>query len=267
MHGLGNDFVLVDCRDHDPGNWPDLSARLAHRRFGVGCDQVLVLRRSHSADFRAEFWNNDGTEAEMCGNGIRCVAQYLKDRQIFAGDEIRVETKAGLQICRFVAEGVEVDMGEPELSGRKIPAQLDGPIREYPLQLDGGPSVLVTCVSMGNPHAVIFVEDAEEYPITEVGPQVENHPFFPRRANVEFAQVLDRGRVRMRVWERGSGVTMACGTGACATAVASFWTGRTDRDVEVILDGGSLFIRWDAQTEHVFMTGPAATVFDGVFFL
>jgi diaminopimelate epimerase len=266
MHGIGNDFVLVDCRSFDPGNWIELSRRLAHRRFGVGCDQVLLLKTSEKADFCMEILNADGSVVEMCGNGIRCFAHYLKSRGIFTGPEIRVETLAGIQICRFQGDLVEVDMGEPELEGRKIPVNADGMVREFPLEIDDSKEV-VTCVSMGNPHAVIFVEDAESYPIETIGPLVENHPFFPRRTNVEFVQVLARDRLRMRVWERGSGVTMACGTGASATLVAAYWTGRSDREADVILDGGTLRISWDHATNHVFMTGPATTVFDGVFYL
>ena len=267
MHGLGNDFVLVDCRTEDPGNWTELAQRLGHRRFGVGCDQVLTLHDSQIADFRMGIINSDGSTVEMCGNGIRCFAYYLRSRGIFTEDEIRVETMAGIQVCRFQdGEMVEVDMGEPELEGRKIPVDADGNIQNYSLPLDEG-AITITCVSMGNPHAVIFVDELESYPLQTQGPKVENHPFFPNRTNVEFVQVLSREKVRMRVWERGAGVTMACGTGACATAVAAYWTGRTEREVEVVLDGGSLHIRWDAQTNHVFMTGPATEVFDGQFLL
>ncbi len=266
MHGIGNDFVLVDCRSHDPGGWPELARRLGHRRFGVGCDQVLLLRDSERADFHMEILNADGSVVEMCGNGIRCFAHYLRTKGIFPGDEIRVETLAGIQVCRFRGSDVEVDMGEPAFEGRKIPVDADGPVEERSLSLAEG-AVTVTCVGMGNPHAVIFVDDAEKYPIEVIGPQVERHPFFPRRTNVEFVQILSRGRIRMRVWERGAGVTMACGTGASAAAVASFWTGRTGREVEVVLDGGSLRIRWDQPTGHVFMTGLAATVFEGQFYL
>ncbi|TAL17484.1 diaminopimelate epimerase [bacterium] len=266
MHGLGNDFVLVDCRESDPGNWTELAQRLADRHFGIGCDQVLLLRDSEVADYRMEIINADGSQVEMCGNGIRCFALYLKDNGLITGDEARVETLAGLQVCKLYGDLVEVDMGEPELEGRRIPVDADGVVKEYPLLL-GDTSVLVTCVSMGNPHAVIFVDDAERYPVAEMGPQIENHPFFPRRTNVEFVEALSRTRLRMRVWERGSGQTLACGTGACATAVAAFWTGRAERESEVILDGGTLKINWEAESNHVFMTGPAATVFEGEFYL
>jgi diaminopimelate epimerase len=265
MHGLGNDFVVVDCRVEEWGPWPELSRRLAHRRLGVGCDQVLLIRPSETADFRMDIYNADGSRVEMCGNGVRCFAKYLRQKGITRTDEIRVETLAGVIVPRIVGELVEVDMGEPVLDGPRIPVAAEGFVRERPLDLAHG-SVSVTCVSMGNPHAVLFVDDAEAAPLESVGPQVELHPFFPNRVNVEFVQVLSAREVRMRVWERGAGVTMACGTGACAAAVASSWTGRTDRSVRVVLDGGPLDIRWDERTGRVFMTGPAETVFEGEYF-
>lgn len=266
LHGLGNDFVLVDCRERDWGQWAELSRRLADRRRGVGCDQVLLLYPSTAADFRMEIYNADGSRVEMCGNGIRCFAKHLRDRGISSAEAIRVETLAGVVVPRFSGEQIEVDMGEPVLEGRKIPVDADGPVQEHPLAL-GEVSVKVTCVSMGNPHAVIFVDDADSYPVEEVGPEVENHRFFPHRVNVEFVQVLAPDRIRMRVWERGAGMTQACGTGACASAVACHWTGRTGRDVLVDLDGGTLRVRWDRDSGHVFMTGPATTVFDGEYYL
>ena len=266
MQGAGNDFILVDVRNEDPGNWSELAVRLAHRRFGVGCDQLLLLKNSDRADYRMEILNSDGSEVEMCGNGIRCFARYLRSRNLCDKEEIAVETLAGIQLCRFEGEMVVVDMGVPEFEGSKIPTKATGFVREEPLKLDDG-NVLITCVSMGNPHAVIFVDEVESYPIGVVGPKVENHPFFPRRTNVEFIQVLGRNKLRMRVWERGAGITMACGTGACASAVAAYWTGRGERETEVVLDGGSLFIRWDGETEHVFLTGPGVEVFTGCFTL
>jgi diaminopimelate epimerase len=266
MHGLGNDFVVVDCRGRDADDWPALSRRLAHRRYGVGCDQVLLLYSSDVADFRMDIYNADGGRVEMCGNGIRCIAEYLRRRELSSADEIRVETLAGVMIPRFRGGRIEVDMGEPVLEGREIPADADGPIREFPLPVGQG-SMKVTCVSMGNPHAVVFVDDAESYPVQEIGSELEAHPFFPRRVNVEFVQVLSRNQLRMRVWERGTGVTMACGTGASAALVASHWTGRTEREGEVVLDGGPLEVRWEKGTSHVFITGPAVTVFDGEFYL
>ncbi|MBI5017802.1 MAG: diaminopimelate epimerase [Deltaproteobacteria bacterium] len=266
MHGLGNDFVVADCRTTQWGDWEALSRRVADRRLGVGCDQVLLLYPSTVADFRMDIHNADGSRVEMCGNGIRCFAKYLRDKGITAAEEIRVETLAGIMVLRIRGDLIEVDMGEPVFDGRKIPVDADGPVQEHPLPLRQG-AVKVTCVSMGNPHAVLFVDEAESYPVERVGPEVERHPFFPRRVNVEFVQVLGPDAVRMRVWERGSGVTMACGTGACAAAVASHWTGRTKRDVTVHLDGGALRILWDESSGRVTMTGPATTVFEGEFYL
>jgi diaminopimelate epimerase len=265
MHGLGNDFVVIDCRERDWPDWPALVRRLADRRLGVGCDQVLLVYPSAVADFRMDIYNADGSRVEMCGNGIRCFAKYLRDRGQTRAPALQVETLAGLIRPRFLGELVEVDMGEPIFEGRRIPVAADGPVREQPLSANGV-EVSITCVSMGNPHAVLFVEDVGRFPVESLGSRIETHSFFPNRVNVEFVEVLSRGEIRMRVWERGSGVTMACGTGASAAAVASAWTGRTEREVRVLLDGGTLEIRWDEATGHVFMTGPAVTVFEGVYF-
>lgn len=264
MHGLGNDFVVVDCREGDPGGWPALAPRLAHRRLGVGCDQVLLIYPSAVADFRLDIYNADGSRAEMCGNGARCVARLVRDRGVGA-EVLRWETLAGIVVTRHRGELVEVDLGAPELEGRRVPVNRDGPAREVPLALPNGASLAVTCVSMGNPHAVTFVADAEAYPVADIGPQVETHPFFPRRTNVEFVQVLNRNRLRMRVWERGAGLTAACGTGAAAAAVAGAWTGRTHRQVAVLLDGGPLEVCWDETTNRVSITGPAVTAFEGTW--
>jgi len=266
MHGLGNDFVVVDERPQDWGDWSVLAPRLAERRRGVGCDQVLVVRASTVADLRMDIYNADGSRAEMCGNGIRCLALWARERGLAPPAGLRVETLAGVVAPRMLGEQVEVDMGEPRFEGREIPVDADGVVKEHPVDVGEG-SVKVTCVSMGNPHAVVFVDDADSYPVAEVGPKVETHPFFPRRTNVEFVQVLGPNRLRMRVWERGSGITQACGSGACAAAVAAHWTGRAERDLDLDLDGGTLSVRWDRESSHVFMTGPATVVFDGRFYL
>ena len=263
MHGLGNDFVVVDERRGDRRGWKRLAPRIAHRRLGVGCDQVLVLRPSERADVAVAFYNADGSPAGMCGNGLRCVARYLAERE-GAGPSLRVETPSGVVAVRVADDGAEVDLGPPRFEGHEIPARADRPVREHPLPL-GETSVKVTCVSVGNPHAVVFVDDADAYPVEEVGPRIERHPFFPERTNVEFVQVLAPNRIRMRVWERGAGLTPACGSGAAAAAVAANWTGRCGRDVTVVLDGGELAVRWDPGTRHVFLAGPAAFVFEGTW--
>ncbi|GAB4387438.1 MAG: diaminopimelate epimerase [Thermodesulfovibrionales bacterium] len=262
MHALGNDFVVIDARGGAPGDLADLAKRLCRRRFGVGCDQLLVLSDSSRADFRMTIHNADGGEVEMCGNGIRCLAKYIWDRGLSGKKVLDIETPAGI-IRPERAEGgmVRVDMGEPVLEGRKIPVDLDGPVKDHPVEVDGE-TFLVTCVSMGNPHAVIFVENLGGLPVDFYGPKLERHPLFPRRTNVEFVEVLNRGEIRMRVWERGAGETLACGTGASAAAVASALKGLTENRVAVHLEGGDLLIEW-APDGRVFMTGPAEEVFEG----
>ena len=265
MHGLGNDFVLIDCRDKAVANElsaiSDVSKRLCHRRFGVGADQVLLLYSSKVADFKMVIFNADGSEVEMCGNGIRCFAKYIWDRKLSDKEVLSVETAAGIIRPERRGQMVKVDMGEPVLEGRLIPVNLDGMVKDFPLIIEDK-EFKITAVSMGNPHAVIFVEDVDGFDLKRYGPKIENHGLFPRRINVEFIQVLDAGTIRMRVWERGSGETMACGTGASAVAVASNLRGFTGKRVKVILTGGELVIEWK-EDDHVYMTGPAVEVFEG----
>jgi diaminopimelate epimerase len=265
MHGLGNDFILIDCRDAAPavGNeeWGALSRRLCHRRFGVGADQVLLLYSSVAADFGMRIFNADGSEVEMCGNGIRCLARYIWDRGLSAKDIIEVETAAGIIRPEKTGDLVRVDMGEPVLDGRRIPVDHDGLVKDFPLRILDR-EFYITCVSMGNPHAVIVVEDAARFEVAKYGPLIENNRFFPNRTNVEFIQLLDRGKMRMRVWERGAGETMACGTGASAAVVAAAIKGLAERRVTVLLNGGELVIEWK-DDKHVYMTGPAVEVFEG----
>ncbi len=223
MHGLGNDFVLIDCRDKAISDQlsaiSDLSKRLCHRRFGVGADQVLLLYPSNIADFKMVIFNADGSEVEMCGNGIRCFAKYIWDRKLSDKEVLSVETAAGIIRPERAGQMVKVDMGEPVLEGRLIPVNIDGMVKDFPLIIEDK-EFKITAVSMGNPHAVIFVDDVDGFDVKRYGPGIENHGLFPRRTNVEFIEVLDAERIRMRVWERGSGETMACGTGASAAAVA-----------------------------------------------
>ena len=262
MHGLGNDFILIDAREQD---LPQLSAfcrEYSDRRFGIGFDQALILYPSRSADFRMDIYNADGSQVEMCGNGIRCFAKYIWDRGISGKSELAVETLAG--IIRPVKKGdlIQVDMGEPILDGPSIPVNLEGTVKGYLLRIEDR-DFPVTCVSMGNPHAVIFMEEVKSFPIDKHGPKIEHHPHFPKRINVEFVRVDNKEEITVRVWERGAAETLACGTGACASAVASHLNGHTGREVTVHLPGGDLQINWDERDNHVYMTGAAAEVYSG----
>lgn len=285
MHGLGNDFILLDCREYEfGGRGPELgtlSRQLCNRRFGIGADQMLLLFPSRTADFKMLIFNADGSEVEMCGNGIRCFAKYVWDRGLTDKKIIDVETLAGIIRPEKVGELVSVDMGEPIFEPEKIPVnfsfesgvqsseaensslkiQHSKAIIDYPLQIDETVFNL-TCVSMGNPHAVIFVENVSTFPVTYYGPMIENHFMFPKRTNVEFIEVLNQSEIKMRVWERGAGETMACGTGASAAAVACHIKNLTGSRVTVHLRGGDLFIEWGTDN-HVYMTGPAVEIFNG----
>lgn len=277
MHGAGNDFVVIDAVKKPVKVNAALAKKLCDRRFGAGCDQLLILERSKKADFRMRIMNPDGSEVEMCGNGIRCAALYARERRIVKKDDMVVETLAGLIRPHLMEKGmVRVDMGEPVLDAEKIPTAAKGRVidRDFSFSLSGAfgragerggaVDVKITAVSMGNPHCVIFVDDIDKAPLESWGPVIETHPFFPKRVNVEFVQADSPDRGRVRVWERGAGVTLACGTGACATAVAGVLTGRFRRKVDLQLPGGTLTIEW-APDNHVFMTGPAEFVFEGVF--
>lgn len=264
MHGLGNDFVLFDCRNSELPGLPGVAERLCKRRFGIGADQLLLLYPSDVADFRMRIFNADGSEVEMCGNGIRCLAKYIWDRGLSKNDVIAVETQAGIMRPRKAGGFVMVDMGEPVLEPERIPisdVKGPGPVVDYPLQIEDK-EFGITCVSMGNPHAVIVVDRVADFPVAHFGSRIESHPLFPRRTNVEFIEVTGPSEISMRVWERGAGETMACGTGASAAAVASSLKGLTSRKVTVHLTGGDLTIEW-AGDNHVHMTGPAVEVFTG----
>lgn len=265
MHGIGNDFIVIDCRDNAVARQlstvSKLSKKLCDRRFGIGADQILLLQNSDKADFRMSIFNADGSEVEMCGNGIRCFAKYIWDRKLSRKKLLDVETPAGIIRPERAGEMVKVDMGIPMLEGRQIPVRLDGLIREFPLKILDK-RFKITCVSMGNPHAVIFVDDVAGFNVAKYGPVIENHELFPKRVNVEFIQIISPGIVRMRVWERGSGETLACGTGAAAAAVAANLTGRTRKKVKVKLPGGDLMIELH-KNGHIYMTGPAVEVFEG----
>jgi diaminopimelate epimerase len=266
MHGAGNDLVVIDCLAGDPvSDWSAFARFALDRRLGIGGDQLLLVRPSREADFAMAIRNADGSQAEMCANGIRAFAKYLRDKGLTAKDRIRVETLAGVVTPRWLGnDQVEVEMTRPVLEPEKIPTRLPGkaPLVDVPLDVDGE-QLRVTAVSMGNPHCVVFVDDPEDFPVARLGPRIEHHPMFPERVNVEFVGVVSPSLLVQRTWERGSGETLACGSGACATAVAGVLSGRSSRDVTIRLRGGSLRIRWPADDGPVYMTGPAAHVFDG----
>jgi diaminopimelate epimerase len=268
MHGAGNDFVVLDgLREDLPADLGALARRLSDRHFGVGADQVLVLRPSSAADVRMEIYDADGSQVEMCGNGVRAVFKYLRDSGFTGARELAIETLGGVVRPRWAgADRVTVDMGRPVLAPEKIPTRLgaggEGPVLDAPL-VAGGTTWRVSSVSMGNPHAVLYVDDVDAAPVGTLGPEIEHHPAFPNRVNVEFVQVLTRRRVRQRTWERGTGETLACGSGACAVVVASVLRGVTERRIEVELRGGELEVAWPDDGASVQLTGPAAEVFRG----
>jgi len=268
MHGAGNDFVVLDAIRHELPPIEPLASQLCDRKFGIGADELLVLRPSRAADFRMDIYNADGTSAEMCANGIRALYKYLRDRGHTTADEVGVETPGGVVRPRWAGpDRVKVEMGQPVLAPAKIPTTLgegDGPVLDVPLNVDGE-TLRVSSVSMGNPHAVLFVADPEAAPVERLGPLIEHHPAFPNRVNVEFVTPVGRSRIRQRTWERGTGETLACGSGACAVAVVSMLRGLVDRSVAIELRGGELEIDWGSDASPVFMTGPAAEVFSGEF--
>ena len=269
MQGLGNDYVYVNCFREKIADPSRLAVKISDRHFGVGSDGLILINPSDKADFEMEMYNADGSRGEMCGNGIRCVAKYVYDYGLTDQTSISVETLGGIKYLDLtVKDGkavlVKVDMGKPELSPEKIPVVSAGEkVVDEPIDVDGQ-NYRMTCVSMGNPHAVVYVDcDVRDLPLEEIGPKFENHERFPNRVNTEFVRVLDRRTVEMRVWERGSGETLACGTGACAVAVSCVLNGLTEDEVTVKLLGGDLQIKWDREKDTVFMTGPAELVFDG----
>lgn len=275
MEGLGNDYIYVDCMAGEPASdWENLSIRMSDRHFGVGADGIILIMPSKVADFRMRMFNADGSEGKMCGNGSRCVAKYVYDNGLTRKTEVTLETLAGIKVLKMHlgADGkvdtVTVDMGEPILTAAEVPAlSASERMVEETLPTAKHGDFAVTAVSMGNPHGVIFVDEITDELVLGAGTELERHSAFPDRANIEFVKVIDGETVQMRVWERGSGETLACGTGACATAVAAALTGRTNRKVTVKLIGGDLSIEWNEKDNHVYMTGPARTVFTGVWTL
>lgn len=273
MHGLGNDFVVLNgLKLKLPKDLSDLAGKLCDRRFGIGADQLLVLRASTVADFRMDIFNADGSEVEMCGNGIRCLSKFVRDLQLSTKTTLAIETLSGIVRPEVMGNHpqntantlwVRVDMGEPVLEGSRIPVRQTGQVIAVEKKF-GGKTFKITCLSMGNPHCVVFVDDVESCPVQSLGSVIEGDDFFPERVNVEFVQVVGRKNLRQRTWERGVGETLACGSGASAVCVAAVLNKLTDRDVVVSLKGGTLSLIWDEKTNHVFKTGPATTSFSGV---
>lgn len=268
MQGIGNDYIYINCFEEIVRNPSVLAERMSQPHFGVGSDGLVLIEPSEVADFSMRIFNSDGSESEMCGNATRCIAKYVYERGLTDKTELTLMTKAGLKQLSLRTRGgkvhsVRVDMGSPELDPRKVPVDLPGEIiLGHKLDV-GGMSYPIHCVSMGNPHCVIFVRDPDLVDLPMIGPMIENHRIFPNRTNVEFACVKDRQHIRMRVWERGAGETMACGTGACATLVAAVMTGQADRDAMIELNGGSLRVTWSPEDNHIVQEGPAEFVFDG----
>ncbi len=268
MHGCGNDYVYVNCFEETVQNPSAVSVYVSDRHFGVGADGMILICPSEIADFRMVMYNADGSEGSMCGNGIRCVAKYVYDHGMTDQTRISIETKSGIKHLELtIKDGkvslVKVNMGAPVLKPEQIPVLSDGDRMVNEPMTVLGKEYRVTCVSMGNPHAVVFVDDTKTFPVEKLGPHFENHKWFPDRINTEFVQIISRSEANMRVWERGSGETWACGTGTCASVVASVLNGYTDDRVLVHLLGGDLQIFYDRGADTVWMTGPATTVFDG----
>ncbi len=268
MQGLGNDYIYVDCTKNMIADPSEVSKKVSDRHFGIGSDGLVLIMKSDIADFRMRMFNSDGSESEMCGNAIRCVGKYVFDNGLTDKKNIKIETLAGIKVLdlKIIDNKVvqaRVDMGEPILIPKNIPvdSEKDCFISEN-IEIDGQ-TYKVTAVSMGNPHAITYVDDTANFPLNDIGPKMETHKLFPRKVNAEFVQVIDRTTLRMRVWERGAGETLACGTGASAVLVASVLNGVSERAATIKLLGGDLFIEWSEKDNHVYMTGPAEKVFDG----
>ena len=268
MQGLGNDYVYIDAINQNIENVSSLAKFVSNRHFGIGSDGLILICKSSIADFKMRMFNSDGSEAEMCGNGIRCVGKFVYDKGLTHKTTLTIETLAGIKTLKLntkegKVETVKVDMGEPILEPEKIPVLFkQTPVKNLLLKADDK-QFKFTCVSMGNPHAITEVENTEEFDVEKYGKILEVDKVFPNKTNVEFIQILDKEHIKMRVWERGAGETLACGTGACATVVASYLNEKTNRKVEVELLGGKLYIEWNEKNNHVYMTGPAVTVFEG----
>jgi len=268
MHGIGNDYIYVNCLNQSVNDPSGVARFVSDRHFGIGSDGLVLILPSETADFRMRMLNSDGSESEMCGNAIRCVGKYVYDNGLTAKKTVNIETLAGIKVLELTVENdkvtmVKVDMGEPILNPKDIPviSEKDRFISE-PVTVDDK-TFNVTCVSMGNPHAVSYIDSVSSFPLEVIGPKMETHRLFPRKVNAEFVEVIDRTTLKMRVWERGAGESLACGSGACGVLVAAVFNGLCDRMATIKLLGGDLFIEWNEKDNHVYMTGPATKVFDG----
>lgn len=270
MEGCGNDYIYINAMQEEVRNPEMLAVAMSERHFGIGADGLVLILDSDVADFRMRMFNLDGSEGEMCGNAVRCIAKYVYERGLTDKKEITLETLGGIKVLRLhIQDGIVIavtaDMGEPILEAAKIPVRSEKqPVMGETLHILDR-DFAFTCVSMGNPHAVTFVDQVAQFPVEKYGSLAEIHPIFPKKANIEFAQVIDRTHLSMRVWERGSGETLACGTGACATLVAAVLNGLCERKVRIQLVGGTLEIEWKESDNHIYMTGPARFSFDGVW--
>ena len=268
MHGLGNDYIYVNCFEETVEDHSALSIKISDRHFGIGSDGLVLIMPSETEDFRMRMFNNDGSEGEMCGNAIRCIGKYVYDNGLTQKEVVSVETLGGIKVIALniknrIVESARVDMGEPILEPEKIPFDFkSNPVVNEPIEVEGT-TYYVTCVSMGNPHAIIYMDQIDNLELDKIGPSFEFHEKFPNRINTEFVEVINKTKLKMRVWERGSGETLACGTGACAVLVSSVLNGFSDRVATIELRGGSLKIEWNEEDNHVYMTGPATKVFDG----
>ena len=268
MHGLGNDYVYMDAIHQKIENESSLAQFVSDRHFGIGSDGLILICKSDIADFKMRMFNSDGSEAEMCGNGIRCVGKFVYDKRLTNKTTVSIETLAGIKILQLntkdgKVETVKVDMGEPILNPKEIPViSKEEPVKNLLIKADDK-EFKFTCVSMGNPHAITQVENTDNFDVEKYGKIIEINEVFPKKTNVEFVQIVDKKHIKMRVWERGAGETLACGTGACSVTVAGYLNGITDREVEIELLGGKLYIEWNKKDNHIYMTGPATTVFEG----
>lgn len=270
MQGAGNDYIYINVMEQKIDNLNELSKKMSDRHFGIGSDGIILIDKSDVADFKMRIFNSDGSEAEMCGNGIRCVGKYVYDKGLTKKDILKIETNAGIKELKLNIENgkvktAEVDMGEPILEADKIPViSSENPVKDLEIEAEGR-RFKFTCISMGNPHAITFVDDVDNFDIEKYGKLIEVNKLFPHRTNVEFAEIVDKSNIKMRVWERGAGETLACGTGSCATAVAANINGLTNRKVNIKLLGGTLNINWNEKNNHVYMTGPAETICEGIW--